>query len=195
MQHLVGQDYSWVNSIFYFGYMGLEYPLAALLPLFPVERYLGFMVSAWGLTLAMMNFSKSYAGLLIGRFVLGALESAIAPSFVVIVARWYRRDEQPIRQVAWFCGTPLFAMIGSLISYGFGRMSNPEISVWRIMFLIFGFITFAWGIVIFFIFPSDPSVARFLTPEERIQATAMVSSMGIRSHHAICDAVCVLICT
>ncbi|CAK7221421.1 hypothetical protein SEUCBS140593_004561 [Sporothrix eucalyptigena] len=169
---LVGQDYSWVSSIFYFGYMGLEYPLASLLTLFPVERYLGFMVSAWGLTLAMSNFSNSYAGLLISRFVLGGLESAIAPSFVVIVARWYRREEQPIRQIAWFCGTPLFAIFGALISYGFGNMNHPAIAVWRAMFLIFGFITFVWGIIIFFVFPSDPSVACFLTPEERIAATS-----------------------
>ncbi len=154
--------------------MGLEYPLAALLPRFRVEHYLGFMVSAWGLALAMSNFASSYAGLLVARFVLGALESAIAPSFVVIVARWYRREEQPIRQVAWFSGTPLFAIFGALISYGFGTMKHPAIHVWRSMFLIFGFITVLWGIVIVFVFPSDPMSARFLTPAERVAAATTV---------------------
>lgn len=155
--------------------MGFEYPLAAIMPRFNVGRYLGFMVSAWGLTLAMTNFSNSYAGLGIARFITGALESVVAPTFVVLVARWYRREEQPIRQIAWFCGTPLFAIFGGLIGYAVGNIHNPNVASWRVMFLIFGFVTFVWGIILFFFFPIDPSEARFLTPEERIAASAAVS--------------------
>lgn len=42
------------------------------------------MVAAWGLTLLMGNFCNSFAGLAVNRFVLGALESIIAPTFVIV---------------------------------------------------------------------------------------------------------------
>ncbi|KUJ09715.1 uncharacterized protein LY89DRAFT_541834, partial [Mollisia scopiformis] len=37
--HLVGQDYSWTSSIFYFGYMFAEYPGVALLQRFPIAKF------------------------------------------------------------------------------------------------------------------------------------------------------------
>ncbi|KAH8902081.1 hypothetical protein BR93DRAFT_887917, partial [Coniochaeta sp. PMI_546] len=39
--HLVGQNYSWVSSIFYFGYLAAEYPGVAILQRFPVAKFLG----------------------------------------------------------------------------------------------------------------------------------------------------------
>lgn len=39
--HLVGQDYSWASSIFYFGYLIAEYPGVALLQRFPIAKFLG----------------------------------------------------------------------------------------------------------------------------------------------------------
>lgn len=107
---------------------------------------------------------------------MGALESVVAPCFVIIVARWYQREEQPIRQVVWFAGTPLFAIFGGLIGYAMGHIEDPSIATWRIMFLIFGGITFIWGIIIFFWFPADPSTAWCLSEEERVAASAAVCS-------------------
>ncbi|KAK1979717.1 hypothetical protein LZ30DRAFT_596301, partial [Colletotrichum cereale] len=38
---LVGQQYSWASSIFYFGYLAAEYPGVAVLQRFPVAKFLG----------------------------------------------------------------------------------------------------------------------------------------------------------
>ncbi|CCF47015.1 hypothetical protein CH063_15569, partial [Colletotrichum higginsianum] len=38
---LVGQQYSWASSIFYFGYLVAEYPGVAVLQRFPVAKFLG----------------------------------------------------------------------------------------------------------------------------------------------------------
>ncbi|KAK1702779.1 hypothetical protein BDP67DRAFT_421455, partial [Colletotrichum lupini] len=38
---LVGQQYSWASSIFYFGYLVAEYPGVAILQRFPVAKFLG----------------------------------------------------------------------------------------------------------------------------------------------------------
>ncbi|PMD47908.1 MFS general substrate transporter [Hyaloscypha variabilis F] len=176
--HLVGSDYSWTTSIFYFGYLVFEYPLTALLARFKIGQYLGFMVAVWGLTLLFSNFSRSFAGLAIDRFFLGGLESVIAPTFVIVTARWYTRQEQPIRQVIWFMGTPVFGIFGGLVGYAVGKTDYPAIASWRLLFIIIGGLTTVWGIILFFIFPSDPSSARFLSPEERVAASYLTTEQG-----------------
>ncbi|KAF4635764.1 hypothetical protein G7Y89_g2318 [Cudoniella acicularis] len=174
-QHLDGSDYSWVNSIFYISYLLFEYPLTALLARFSIPKFLGFMVTARGLTLLLANFSNRFAGLATNRFFLGGLESVIAPTFVIITARWYTRQEQPIRQVIWFTGTPVFGIFGGLIGCAVGHIGDCDIASWRIMFIIFGGLTMVWGVVISFFFPSDPSTARFLNAEGAVAASYEVS--------------------
>lgn len=91
-----------------------------------------------------------------------------------MVARWYKREEQPIRQIVWFAGTPVFGIFGGLIGYGVGNISSSAIASWRLMFIIFGAVTALWGVLLFFIFPDDPLTARFLSAEERIAASEAV---------------------
>ena len=38
--HLVGQDYAWASSIFYFGYLAFSYPAALIMNRFPVGKFL-----------------------------------------------------------------------------------------------------------------------------------------------------------
>lgn len=64
--------------------MVFEYPLASFLRYFPSSLYLGFFIVVWGICVMMTNFCTNFAGLMVNRFVLGALESVVAPSFVVI---------------------------------------------------------------------------------------------------------------
>jgi len=92
----------------------------------------------------------------------------------MLAARWYTREEQPIRQVFWFAGTPVFGIFGGLLGYAVGKIHNPTIASWRLLFIIFGCVTMVWGCFLYFFFPGDPSRARFLKPEERIAASAIV---------------------
>jgi Na+-driven multidrug efflux pump len=72
-------------------------------------------------------------------------------------------------------GTPVFGIFGGLVGYAVGKTDYPAIASWRLLFIIIGGLTTVWGIILFFIFPSDPSSARFLSPEERVAASYLVS--------------------
>ncbi|KAJ5899885.1 hypothetical protein N7495_004629 [Penicillium taxi] len=161
--HLHGQQYSWVGSIFYFGYFLFEYPLASLLHSFHASVYLGFFISAWGICVLMTNFCTSFAGLMVNRFVLGALESIVAPSFVL---NGIRKRSSPFRQVIWFAGTPLFGIFGGLLGYAFG-FTHAAVSPWRLLYIVFGSITAVWSIFFALFFPTSPDKASFLTEDER----------------------------
>jgi MFS family permease len=68
--------------------------------------------------------------LLATRFFLGVAETAIAPGLSMIVAMWYKRSEQPLRQGAWFLGNTSAGILGGLISYGFGEINT--FSPWKV---------------------------------------------------------------
>ncbi len=42
--HLVGQDYSWASSVFYFGYLAFSYPASIIMIRFPVGKFLSTSV-------------------------------------------------------------------------------------------------------------------------------------------------------
>ncbi|KAJ5518797.1 hypothetical protein N7453_001219 [Penicillium expansum] len=145
---------------------------ASFLRYFPSSLYLGFFIVVWGICVMMTNFCTNFAGLMVNRFVLGALESVVAPSFVVITAQWYTREEQPIRQVIWFAGTPLFGIFGGLLGYAFG-FTHTAVASWRLLYIVFGSVTTIFGIFFALFFPSSPDKASFLTEDERTYITMM----------------------
>lgn len=69
--HLHGQQYSWVGSIFYFGYLFFEYPTTILIQKLPVGKYLAGVCLLWGVIVASTAGCSSFGGLATVRFMLG----------------------------------------------------------------------------------------------------------------------------
>lgn len=80
--HLVGKQYSWVSSLFYFGYLAFEYPTSILIQKLPVGKYLSGVVLIWGVIVASTAASTSFGGLATCRFLLG-----VAVGFVYQLGR------------------------------------------------------------------------------------------------------------
>lgn len=120
-------------------------------------------------------------GLLAIRFFLGATEAAIGPGLTVIVAMWYKRSEQPLRHGAWFMGNVIAGIFGGILAYAVGHVQS--IAPWKAVFLVFGAITVAWSVFIYFFLPDTPANARFLKKEDRVKAVDRVreNMTGIRN--------------
>lgn len=100
--HLVGQQYSWVGSIFYFGYLIAEFPAAYLVQRLPVAKLLVGCVTAWGVLMMCIAATQNFAGLATIRFLFGMAE---VPAFIIasiITTMWWTTSEQPIRIAFWF---------------------------------------------------------------------------------------------
>jgi hypothetical protein len=69
--HLHGSQYSWVGSIFYFGYLFFEYPTTILIQKLPIGKYLASVCLLWGAIVASTAGSRSFGGLATARFMLG----------------------------------------------------------------------------------------------------------------------------
>ncbi|XXH01082.1 hypothetical protein Hte_007433 [Hypoxylon texense] len=164
--HLQGSNYSWVSSIFYFGYFLWAYPTTLLVARLPVAKYLAVNTFLWGVVVALTAACSNYGGLLTVRFFLGVAEATVSPTLMFITSTWYTRDEIPTRTGIWFAGNSVGGIVSSLLAYGIGHITN-SLSPWRWMFIILGVATFLMGFALLFTLPDTISKAKFLTPEER----------------------------
>lgn len=90
--HLVGDQYAWLTTIFYIGYMVGEFPSNVLFQKFDLARTCGIFIILWGATLLCMTAASNFAGLVTARFFLGLLESGVSPCFVLLTAMFYKRS-------------------------------------------------------------------------------------------------------
>lgn len=89
--HLVGNQYSWLSTIFYLGYLGFEFPVNVIFQKFDIARTCGIFIVLWGTVLLCMTAADDFAGLATARFFLGAMEAGVSPCFVLLTAMFYKR--------------------------------------------------------------------------------------------------------
>lgn len=97
---------------------------------------------------------------------------------------WYRANEQPLRMVTYYCMNGVAGIVGGLLGYAIGHITTG-LPQWQYVFLIFGSISLAFGVVFLGFMPDLPTTARFLNPHQRIVAVERVARnrQGIKNHH------------
>ncbi|XEU97681.1 hypothetical protein FSHL1_002967 [Fusarium sambucinum] len=181
---LKGNEFSWTGAIFYLGYLVWEFPTSMFLQRFPINYFMSGTVIAWGAVLMAHGAVHSFPALAAVRTLLGALESAINPGTMLLFSMYYKRSEQPLRMGIWLGSAGLGYIIAGIASFGIGH-TNSSLTSWRLLFIIWGSITVAWGIILLFCLPGAPMRAKFLTPDERARAIARVkeNGTGIENKH------------
>ncbi|KAL1616752.1 hypothetical protein SLS56_011277 [Neofusicoccum ribis] len=175
--NLHGTQYSWVSSVFYFGYLFWSYPTSILIQRLPIGKYVACNTFVWGTVVAVTAACTNFGGLMTVRFLLGVAEATISPAFLYITSSWYTRAEIPTRVGIWFSGNSLGGVIASFVAYGLGHVEHP-LEPWQWLFIVLGIATFVWGLPLLFFLPDSISSARFLTTQERHIATQRVALAG-----------------
>ncbi|RPB05393.1 MFS general substrate transporter [Choiromyces venosus 120613-1] len=172
--HLKGDNFNWLGSVFYFGYLFWEYPANYLMQKLPLAKFTGFNIVVWGAILMLHAACSNFAGLATVRFFLGVFEASISPAFLLFVSQWWRVREQAFRTSMWFCWNGVAQIVGAVCSYamvrGIDKHGYTALGGWQLLFLATGGLTILAGILFLFIIPDSPATAWFLTREERIMA-------------------------
>lgn len=127
---------------------------------------------------------NSFTTLIVVRVLLGALEAAINPGTMLLFSMYYMRKEQPLRMGIWIGSAGMGYIIAGIASFGIGHVKSALPS-WRVLFIIWGTITVAWGVILLFLLPGAPMRAKFLTPDEKARVVARVrgNGTGIENKH------------
>ncbi|KAI9926330.1 hypothetical protein AWENTII_007117 [Aspergillus wentii] len=161
-----GDEYSWLSSVFYFGFLVWSPVTNLLMQKFPVGKYLGVNIFLWGFFLMLQSVAKNFVQLAVLRVISGAAEACSDPAFMLITSMWYTRRQQPIRIGLWYTANGVGIAIGGLLGYGIGQIKGALAS-WKYEFLIIGALCSAWGIIIIFFLPDSPVTAKRLSDHEK----------------------------
>ncbi|KAJ9428030.1 major facilitator superfamily domain-containing protein [Fusarium oxysporum] len=148
--NLKGDEFSWTGGIFYLGYLVWEFPTSIFLQRFPINYFMSGTVIAWGAVLMAHGAVNSFTTLIVVRVLLGALEAAINPGTMLLFSMYYMRKEQPLRMGIWIGSAGMGYIIAGIASFGIGHVKSALPS-WRVLFIIWGTITVAWGVILLFL--------------------------------------------
>ncbi|KAF9265011.1 MFS general substrate transporter [Marasmius fiardii PR-910] len=171
--HLSGSEYSWLSSIFYFGWLFWAIPSNLLMQQSPTAKYLSINIFLWGVLLMAQAAARNFAELAVLRILSGAFEAIADPAFMLITTMFYTRAEQPSRISSWYAANGIGVAAGGLLGYGIGHIKGALPS-WKYEFIIIGALCSAWGVVMYIFLPDSPPTARAFTREERLMAVARI---------------------
>ncbi|KAL7941292.1 major facilitator superfamily domain-containing protein [Trichoderma barbatum] len=167
---LNSNQYNWLSSIFYFGYMVAEWPQNWALQRFPVGKWLAGNLVVWGGITLLHIPCNNFASLFVVRFLLGLSESCIVPAFLLSMSMFFTYQEQAVMMsVMWSIGNSS-PITSGFLSYGVLWIDTGSFHPWKWLMVITGVITIIFGVLIYLFYPDSPLHANFLTYEERAQA-------------------------
>ncbi|PBL04216.1 MFS general substrate transporter [Armillaria gallica] len=166
--HLAKSEYSWLSSIFYFGWLAWALPTNLLMQKFPLNKYLAANIFLWGILLMAQAASRNFTDLAVLRILSGAFEATADPSFVLITATWYTRKQQPTRIGYWYMANGFGIALGGLFGYGIGQVCAWSLPSWKFEFIIIGAICSLWAIVLWIFVPDSPYHTHWFTRTERL---------------------------
>ncbi|KAF7553347.1 hypothetical protein G7Z17_g3700 [Cylindrodendrum hubeiense] len=178
---LSDDDYAWVLSIFFFGYLICEVPSNMILSRSRPSIFLPGIMLVWGALSALMAISKTYGALLGFRFILGCIESGFFPGVLYLLSCWYTKAELGKRFAIFYTAAVLSGAFGGLLAGAITSNLHDAhgISGWRWLFIIEGVATVGVAICAFFILLDYPETSTRLTESERQLAKLRIIRDGI----------------
>ncbi|KAI4110178.1 MAG: hypothetical protein L6R37_000071 [Teloschistes peruensis] len=161
-------QYNTALTIFFVPYIAFEIPSNILLKKLKPHVWLSGCMFLFGVVTICQGLVQNYSGLLATRFFLGVAESGMFPGSFYLIGMWYKRSEAQRRYSFFFGSTSLAGAFGGLLASAIGKMSGMRgYNGWRWIFILEGTLTAVVAILFFFIIPSFPEDANWLTAEER----------------------------
>src|SRR5919112_1088238 len=139
--HITPAMSSLLGSLFFLGYFFFQIPGAMYAANKSAKRLIFWSLILWG-GLAMATGMNSNVNILIViRFMLGVVESAVMPSMLVFLSRWFTKAERSRANTFLILGNPATILWMSILS---GYLVNA--AGWRWMFIWEGLPAIIWAL-------------------------------------------------
>ncbi|KAI8665100.1 MFS domain-containing protein [Fusarium sp. Ph1] len=174
-------QYNIALSVFFVPYVVLEVPSNYLLTKFKRPSvYIGGIIVAWGIVMALMGIVQNFSGLVASRFMLGVAEAGFFPGAVYIISQWYMPNEVQTRIAIFYSASALAGALSGLLAFGITRMDGVgNLEGWRWIFLLEGIATVIAGVICFFCLIDNAESSTWLDAEEkRFLSLRRIAVMG-----------------
>lgn len=165
---MAGNQYQTAVSLLFVTYILSELPSNLVIKRFKPSRWIAFITTSWGIIAASTGAVQSYAGLIVCRLLLGAVEGGLFPGCVIYLTLFYTKRELALRVGYLFVSAALAGGLGGLLGYAIGNLDgHAGLRAWRWIMIIEGLPTFVLGIAVWWWLADDPETAYYLTPVEK----------------------------
>jgi MFS family permease len=110
------QQYSIALMVTNISYLAVEIPACLILKRVGANILLPTMATLWGLITTFQGLVTSYKGLLATRFFLGLAEGGLIPVFMLVMSRFYKRDQIQSRVTLIITGGSLAGAFSGLLA-------------------------------------------------------------------------------
>ena len=153
---------SLLGSLFFLGYFFFQIPGALYADKKSAKKLIFWSLILWGVLAMATGMVSNVKGLIIIRFSLGVVESAVMPSMLVFLSKWFTKAERSRANTFLILGNPATILWMSILS---GYLIDSV--GWRWMFILEGFPAIFWAFLWWRLVVDRPKDARWLTNTEK----------------------------
>lgn len=163
-----GQDYNIALFTFFILYILLEVPCNMILKKLRPSVFISSIMAGWGVVTVCQGLTKSFAGLVVCRVLIGALEAGFFPGCVYLLSMYYRRHELQVRFNLFFSASIIAGAFSGLLAYAIAHMDGVAgYGGWAWIFILEGIFTVVVAVASYWLIPDWPETAKFLKEDER----------------------------
>jgi sugar phosphate permease len=155
-----GRQSSLLSALFFLGYFIFQVPGVMLARKRSATRLVALSLVAWGTLAAMTGVLRSFWMLALVRFLLGVAESFIFPAMLLLITRWFTRQERSRANTILMLANPITVLWMSAIT-GFLIQSIG----WQRTFILEGIPSIIWAFGWIAIIRDRPGQATWMTTE------------------------------
>jgi sugar phosphate permease len=160
--HITAATSSLLGSLFFLGYFFFQIPGAHYAANKSAKKLIFWSLILWGALAAATGLVNNIALLMIIRFMLGVVESAVMPAMIILLSRWFTKQERSRANTFLILGNPVTILWMSIVS---GYLVNAV--GWRWMFIWEGLPAIIWAFFWWRLVNDKPANATWLAEEEK----------------------------
>ena len=168
---------SLLGSLFFLGYFFFQIPGAVYAANKSAKKLIFWSLILWGVLAMATGLIRNVNGLIVIRFMLGVVESAVMPSMLVFLSKWFTKSERSRANTFLILGNPATILWMSVLS---GYLIDSL--GWRWMFILEGFPAILWAFLWWRLVVDRPGDAKWLTNKEKndLQAQLDIEQQSIK---------------
>lgn len=153
---------SLLGSLFFLGYFFFQIPGALYAANKSAKLLIFWSLILWGLLAMATGMVHNVSLLIVIRFMLGVVESAVMPSMLIFLSRWFTKAERSRANTFLILGNPVTILWMSILS---GHLVGTL--GWRWMFIIEGAPGIIWALFWWYLVNDKVKDAKWLSESQK----------------------------
>jgi sugar phosphate permease len=153
---------SLLSSLFFLGYFFFQIPGTHYAATRSAKKLIFWSLILWGACAMATGLTNNVNFLIIIRFMLGVVESAVMPSMIILLSRWFTKSERSRANTFLILGNPVTILWMSVVS---GYLINSM--GWRWMFILEGLPAIIWAFFWWNLVNDKPKDANWLSQKDK----------------------------